>query len=71
MPMIPVDTPTTLMQRLRADRLLRRIQWACAVLAVIGAVILIVSWAAGGDCVSQHARTGHDCPVVAKELLDF
>jgi hypothetical protein len=42
--MLPVHTPTT--SRLRRDRLLRNIQWACAVLAVIGAVILIVSWAA-------------------------
>jgi hypothetical protein len=42
-PMLPVHTPTT--SRLRRDRLLRNIQWACAVLAVIGAVILIVSWA--------------------------
>jgi hypothetical protein len=42
--MLPVQSPIT--SRLRRDRLLLRIQWACAVLAVIGAVILIVSWAA-------------------------
>ena len=42
--MLPVHTPTT--SRLRGDRLLRGILWACTVLAVIGAII-IVSWAAG------------------------
>jgi hypothetical protein len=46
--MMPVDSPPTITQRLRRERLLRRIQWACAVLAVIGAVILIASRAAGG-----------------------
>jgi hypothetical protein len=45
--MMPVDSPTTSIQQPRRDRLLRRIRWTCAVLAAIGAVILIVSWAAG------------------------
>src|SRR4051812_7399774 len=65
-PMLPIHTPTT--SRLRRDRLLRRIQWACVALAVIGAVILIVSWAAASDCVSENTRTGHGCPVVAAAL---
>ena len=41
--MRPVDSPKIPTGQLRRDRLLRRIQLACAVLAAIGAVILIVS----------------------------
>jgi hypothetical protein len=45
--MRPVNSPKTPNQQLHRDRLLRRIQWACAVLAAIGAIILIARWAAG------------------------
>jgi hypothetical protein len=50
--MRPVDSPTTDTQRLRHERLFQRILLACAVLAVIGAVIVIASWVAGGTTIT-------------------
>jgi hypothetical protein len=47
--MMPVDSPSTDTQQLRRDRLFQRILLTCAVLAVIGTVIVSVSWAAGAN----------------------